>query len=296
MKENDFNEIFNLYKNSSILSLRKYEEESYPNIEIFEFNKDDFEKINKNKKIIKNIPSIYILENIKNKKIYIGETENLLKRIKDHIKDPNKDFNKIYVISSEQFEGNILLKLESKTIKKFKNSINNYDVSNKNEENNPFLSKQNNLKFEKIWKKFEEIYFLLGFNLNQKNYEFINEENEKIQNNENKYIENKINKEEYPIFYYKSGKLKIVDEGFLLLKGSKIFTGKVPDYAWKQIIKHREKMISENTINKDGILLKDYFLKNSSLLASLIKGTNGNGFEDFKTKDGKKLRYYLEKK
>lgn len=291
--QSKFDKVFDLFLNTSILTLRKYETNG---INIYEFDKYELEKIIENQ-IIEKLPSIYILENTNDKIIYIGETENFINRIKMHNKDDKKNFNKIYVINSSILNKNICLEIESKTIHLFKNSINNYQVVNSNLDNKSYLSKADKLRFENYWKAFQEIYFLLKFNLLPKD------------DNNNEYIkvndfqeEKEIN--EHPLFYCGESIIKIVDEGFLLLKNSKISMSplemhpkrKSQNNDKKRILRKRKKLIKERIMNENGIFLQDYFWKYPSHLSNLILAKTTNAYYVFKTKDDKTLDEYLKRK
>lgn len=78
-----------------------------------------------------NWPVIYLLDD--KKQIYIGETYNLLSRMKQHSDNPEKQgFNRVHVIYDDEFNKSATLDIES-TLIKYMSSDQKFIVTNKND-------------------------------------------------------------------------------------------------------------------------------------------------------------------
>lgn len=85
-------------------------------------------------------------------------------------------------------------------------------------------------------------------------------------------------------------KCRIVDDGYLLLKGSHIASS-YRDSCGEGIIKLRKQYAS--IISADYVLLDDILLGSSSAAAKFVSGTSLNGKEYWKNKDGVLLKNIL---
>lgn len=121
-------------------------------------------------KVIEEVPSYYIFPTVyiiyckRTKKAYVGETTNIPKRIKDHLKNPEKSqLKNIKVIFSPYFNKSSVLDIEANLIqnmladKQFtlingNDGIINHDYYQKNEYENTFKDIWKNLQFEKLVK------------------------------------------------------------------------------------------------------------------------------------------------
>lgn len=96
--------------------------------------------------------------------------------------------------------------------------------------------------------------------------------------------------EEEKIFYANRNKIdakgKIISDGFVVLKGSRISlkeTKSCPNY-----IKFKRKKILEKY--KDGVLEEDLIYKSPSTAAAVVIGSSANGRVEWKDKNGKTLK------
>ncbi len=127
--------------------------------EIKEYNFDE-EAVNLiNTKYI-NWPVVYLINN--EKKVYIGETSNVRERMKQHLKNPEKDFLKIInIIFDEKFNKSAVLDIEQSLIRMFyadSRFASNNGIINKN---NGQSSKHNYYQREMYLNKLEEIWRIL---------------------------------------------------------------------------------------------------------------------------------------
>ena len=77
----------------------------------------------------------------------------------------------------------------------------------------------------------------------------------------------------------------IVSEGFVVLKGSKAAISTTPSMS-NSLVALREKLIKSNIINKEFEFTNDYVFTSPSLAASIVMGRNANGKTEWKNHDG----------
>lgn len=81
-------------------------------------------------------------------------------------------------------------------------------------------------------------------------------------------------------------------EGFVVLKGSKIATSTVPSLS-QSLINKRESLIQENkvsNINGELILQEDCLFTSPSLAAAIVMGRSANGLTEWKNEQGVSLK------
>lgn len=123
----------------------------------------------------------------------------------------------------------------------------------------------------------------------EKIYEELNSPKaEKIQNIEG--LEQEDNKNIFYLKYHgeKCAKGILIEEGFIILKGSKI-ANQISEKISKSLIKAVETGRSQEYVN-NGIFIKDYKCKSPSMAATIILGINTNGKTAWKNGDGKTIK------
>lgn len=108
--------------------------------------------------------------------------------------------------------------------------------------------------------------------------EILSEEN-KNRDNELLYLNN--NNIEY-------AKGILTDEGFVVLKGSKI-KDEIANSLSPSLIKYAERERNSKDI-KDDVFVNDHLCSTPSMAAVIILGRNSNGYNEWKNKDGIKLK------
>lgn len=108
--------------------------------------------------------------------------------------------------------------------------------------------------------------------------EILSEEN-KNENNKLLYLKN--NNIEY-------AKGILTDEGFVILKGSKI-KDEIANSLSTSLVKYAERERSSKDI-KDNVFVNNYLCSTPSMAAVIILGRNSNGYNEWKNKDGIKLK------
>lgn len=224
-----------------------------------------------------NNTGVYILfgddEETAEKIAYIGEAEDIYNRLLQHNK--NKYFwNECIVFVSKD---NSLNKAHIKYIEH--NLYNSGKKANRcviKNESNPAkssLSNADEIRAEKFISKIKIITNMFGYKL------FI----QLIYNNkiEDKTLHLTNNGIEY-------AKGIITDEGFVILKGSKIKDG-ISSCISKSLVNYCERERNSSDI-ENGIFVKDHLCSSPSMASVIILGRNSNGYAEWKNKENKSLR------
>ena len=233
-----------------------------------------------------NNTGVYILfgddEKTLKKAAYIGSAEDIVKRLQQHNKE--KDFwNECIVFVSENNSLNTahIGYIEHEIYKK-STEVNRYIVKmNRNTPPKPSLGKVDEIKANKFIEKIKIITSIFGYRIFD----------ELINKNEN------LSEENTNILYlqYKGetiGKAIETDEGFVILKGSKITNDIKPSVKpalEKFIIRERN---SEDI--KNGIFINNHLTNSPSMAGVILLGMNVNGKTAWKNKNGKTLKEIQE--
>lgn len=200
---------------------------------------------------------------------YIGETENVLKRLNSHNK--KKDYwNECIVFISEN---NSLNKAHFKYIEHelyvLAEKVNRYIIKNDATPNKSSLSTSDEIKSKKFIERIKTITSMMGFKLFIELIDTTKEEEKDVLFIKNNGIE------------YAKGIL--TDEGFVILKGSKI--KEMSPTLSKSLVKccTRERN-SEDVEN--GIFINNHLCSSPSMAAVIILGRNSNGYTEWKNKNG----------
>ncbi|MEG1142664.1 MAG: GIY-YIG nuclease family protein [Clostridia bacterium] len=230
-----------------------------------------------------NNSGVYILfgddENTANKVAYIGEAEDIYNRLEQH--NRNKDFwNECVVFMSEN---NSLNKAHIKYIEhelyKLSKETNRLIIKNDSTPTKSTLGRADEIKSEKFIEKVKTITSMVGYRL----------------------FDNKVEKEDikdYNILYLKNNGIEyakglLTDEGFVILKGSKIKSG-IFDGISKSLIDYCNRERNSIDIEKE-VFISDHLCSSPSMAGVIILGRNSNGYTEWKNKDGISLREILKK-
>lgn len=220
-------------------------------------------------------PCLYILieesEAVK-PKAYIGQTDDFLDRIYQH--NQNKNFwDKALVFISQAGTLNKadILYLEYLGIN-YAREIESYNTEENKQ--NPKQPKLQRHIIDTLNDFFEDVKFIAefaGFNILKSN---------------------SIRDNKYEIFYTKGRKSNAMgvynENGFTVLKGSKIASTVVKSFSWEA---KRNRIIEAFTEVNDGevILKSDYTFNSPSIAGGFCIGSNNNGWLVWKNKEGKSL-------
>ena len=230
---------------------------------------------------------IYFLGNTKLQNLYIGKTDNLLKRIGEHSKDLEKNFDYVYAFTTKSnlISQTYIDYLEHFYINKLGES-NYWKLDNKDLRIKvPNLKPIEKVNLDKLITNIDCLLSFLRINLKEKEI-----------------------KEADDIFYYKNTKCVFSSQGLFMLKDSIIFgysmVEKVesPNHPkWIDSVVKKRKFLIESWLedkwiekkinsNDEYILLKDIELNSPSQAAILANGSSSSdGWSNFKNKKGKTL-------
>lgn len=220
-------------------------------------------------------PCLYILieesEDVK-PKAYIGQTDDFLDRIYQHNQKKNFwDKALVFISQAGTLNKADVLYLEYLGIN-YAREIDNYNVDENKQ--NPKEPKLQRHIIDTLNDFFEDVKFITEFT----GYDIFKSNKHLEENNE--------------IFFTKGRKSDAKgyysENGFTVLKGSKIASTVVKSFVWEE---KRNRLMSEYTETIEGnILLKvDYTFKSPSTAADFCIGSSNNGWLVWKNKDGKTL-------
>lgn len=221
---------------------------------------------------------LFCKENNGNDSVYIGEAENVLDRLNQHIRDYNSDKEKYYWNTAVIFIGTDLNKaliryLENRFVD-IARDCGRYQVLTKNTYKNTVMKESQIASMEEFIDNVKIIINTLGY----------------------KVLEPVSHVDESTIYLYCKGsggaaKGFVSSGGFTVLKGSKISDHIVSSFEMrgKTYFNLRNNLIEDHII-VDGVFVKDYEFNAPSAASAVILGRTSNGNVDWKSKDGKMLK------
>ncbi len=220
--------------------------------------------------------------------VYIGESENVFKRLTDH--DRKKDFwNEVVLFSSkdENLTKAHIKYLESR-LTVITKEADRYTAENGNTPSESTLPRADKDAMEEFIQNIKMILGTLGHKL----LESLNT------SNNTKDSETEILNEQFLEFNVNGHRAtgKQIDEGFLLLKNSEISLNTTTSVPGK-ISQLRLKLIENNDViekNEKFHLVRDLIVSSSSYAAALVAGTSRSGPQSWKNKSGKTLKQIEE--
>lgn len=221
--------------------------------------------------------------------VYIGESENVFKRLTEH--DRNKDFwNEVIIFSSkdENLTKSHVKFLESRLSELTRNA-DIYSIENANKPTKSSLPRADKDAMEEFIYNTKIILGTLG-------HKFLDPLNKEESSNELSS-----NSSVNEILYFNvnglTSKGKVSDDGFILIRDSELSLKTTTSIPGKIKIL-REKLIAENIlVEKDSklILTKEIILSSPSYAAALVAGTSRSGPQSWKNSNGKTLKSLEEK-
>ena len=237
-----------------------------------------------------NKPALYILVNRDKRKLYVGETDDSIKRLKNH---EAKDFWTEAIVfhsTTETLSTTEVRWLEAKTYEALK-ELGYYDLSeNKVAPQQPPLKKNQIYTLEPIFEEAKNYICAAGFDIFLKGKEEQKVEVKPVATSEH-------------IFYCKHKESKAMGylieatNEFVLLAGSELRSGTRPSLQLSLVSK-RAQFIAEqcDTVNGISVLRANYVASSPSIAGSLILGRNTNGWTKWKDANGKTLSEVYRKK
>lgn len=210
--------------------------------------------------------------------VYIGESENVYERLKQHISDYSRDKEKYYWTESVVFVGNDLNKamiryLEDKIVLMAKESK-RYSILTKNTYKNTILKESQICSMNEFLENIKLLIDTLGYKVLEP-------------------IVKKDDKEEY--LYCTSSKKEVdakalvTSEGFIVLTGSKASKDVPESFLKGRYNKIRTELIEKGILDSSFVFTKDYVFSSPSTAASIVLGTQASGNLTWVNKDGKTL-------
>lgn len=216
-------------------------------------------------------------ENTNGDSVYIGETENVLKRLTQHIQEYNSGKEKFYWHTAIAFLGKDLNKanirfIENELVELAKGM--GVDVLTKNTYKDTVLKKSQKAAALEFIDNIKILLHAIGYNI---------------------FKEKPHGTSDTVLLYCKGETAKatgyVSANGFTVLKGSQ-----VSDHVSDSLKKHvkfyamlRQQLENDGVI-VEGVFQEDYEFKSPSAAADVVKGHSASGNEAWKTADGTKLK------
>lgn len=267
-------QVYIMTSDKSKIGFKKYETETHLYIG-YEITPSSLAMLNKSD--LESHVGIYILLN-EDSDIYIGESETILKRLKQHHKEEKINWTQAFVVTGQTLNKTELKQVEQELIEESINS--HFNVTNSNTNYNREVTKEYNILMLKAKTNLiKSIFIDLGLNLQSID--------EVIKSSDSK---------EFTFFVKGStggkGEIKYIEGTFILTKGSRL-----ADYVQEGSLKSSWVSKYNNIYKKtdNGVLKEDIKNNRPSFLSNLILGRNSNGWTEWKNINGKTLDEILRK-
>lgn len=216
--------------------------------------------------------------------LYIGEAEDIFKRLTQHVKE--KDFwnESIVFISKDDNLNKAHIKYLENRLHKIAISANRYELINTQIPTQSSISESDKAEMEEFLANILTLISTLGYNA----FEQIRQvdSTEQIGKEDDLFFINAVRGA--------NGIGKPTSEGFVVFENSQVADPVTNSYP-KTMQKLRDTLISEGIIIKAQsklILKRDYLFSSSSSAAMIIMGRSANGLTEWKLKSGKTLQEY----
>lgn len=214
--------------------------------------------------------------------LYIGEAEDIFKRLSQHVKE--KDFwnEAIVFISKDDNLNKAHIKYLENRLHGIASAANRYELINTQKPTQSSISESDKAEMEEFLANILTLVSTLGYNA----FEQIRQVETKIQPDK-----------EENLFYISAvrganGIGKPTSEGFVVFENSQVADPVTNSYP-KTIQKLRDTLVNSDVIIKVGdklIIKRDYLFSSSSAAAMIIMGRSANGLFEWKLKSGQTLR------
>lgn len=226
-----------------------------------------------------NNTGVYILigidEKTGNNRAYIGEAENIYNRLLQHNKSKEFWSECLVFVSQDNSLNKAHIKyIENELYAKAIN-VDRFIIENESQPTKSSLDGADEIRANKFCKKVQLLTSLYGYHL----FDEIIKNDKEILQEKILYLTN--NKIEY-------ARGILTDEGFVILKGSKIKEG-ISDGISPSLLKFAERERNSKNI-VDGEFIKDYLCSSPSMAGVIVLGRNCNGYREWKSKGGKTLK------
>ena len=216
-------------------------------------------------------------------KVYIGESEDVLYRLNQHVQAGEKEWQDwsdcVVFISKDNQLNKAMIKYLESSLYDLATTADRAEVTNGNRPRKSSLSELDAAEMDEYLENLRLLMGALG-------YRFLEPSISKIMKKEDNIFHLNSKKTDY------DAKGMIVDDGFVVLKGSIISDGIADSFKTKGYNVLRERLISEGVI-KDRVFVKDQLFSSYSAASSVIEGHNSNGWLDWKDSKGNTINDLL---
>ena len=212
--------------------------------------------------------------------IYIGEAENIIKRLSQHLNEKDYWNEAVVLISKDDNLNKAHIKYLENRLHQIAVHVNRYEVKNSNTPTQPSISESDQAEMEEFIENIKMLVNVLGFKPFE---ELIQEQATDTRLNSNFFIK---------AARGANAQGQQTSDGFVVLKDSKIASSTVDSYpeGWKN---SRQELINNKTIvEKNGKLIfeNDYLFNSPSAAAAIVMGRSANGLMEWKNSKGKSLK------
>ncbi len=215
--------------------------------------------------------------------LYIGEAEDIFKRLSQHVRE--KDFwsEAIVFISKDDNLNKAHIKYLENRLHEIAFNAQRVNLINNQKPTQSHISESDQAEMEEFLSNILILIGTLGYN----SFEQINSISQKEETDD-------IDKDLFYISATRGAKGfgKTTSEGFVVFEGSQV-ADPITDSYPKAIFKFRNELINEGIIKKKNnklFISKDYLFSSSSSAAMIIMGRSANGLVEWKLNDGTTLR------
>jgi len=219
-------------------------------------------------------------------KVYIGESEDVLYRLNQHVQAGEKEWQDwsdcVVFISKDNQLNKAMIKYLESSLYDLAITADRAEVTNGNRPRKSSLSELDAAEMDEYLENLRLLMGSLGYRFLEPAVRSSQKETRivfMLANKKNGY----------------NAKGIIVDDGFLVFKGSTISNIEADSFKARGYHVLRERLISQGTI-KDCVFVKDCLFSSYSAASSVVKGYNTNGWIEWKDKDGKTINDYLNAK
>ena len=212
--------------------------------------------------------------------VYIGEAENIIKRLSQHLNE--KDFwnEAIVLISKDENLNKAHIKYLENRLHQIATKINRYELKNGNTPTLPSISESDQAEMEEFIENIKMLVNILGFKV----FEELRQTTESTSIDQNKLL--------IKAARGANAQGQQTSDGFVVYQGSEIATSTVDSYSsnWNKL---RDNLIADGTIIENSskfIFQKDYLFSSPSAAAAIVMGRSANGLTEWKSQNGKSLK------
>lgn len=212
--------------------------------------------------------------------IYIGEAEEIKRRLKQHIDDENYWSECVAVITKDNYLNKAHVKYLENKFYNIAKEVDRYKIVNATVPTCSDISEYDELMLKEFMSYARLLVNTLGFKV----FESMTEDKDTKNTRDNTE----------DVFFIRATRNadatgKLVSDGFVVLKGSTMADKTVNSFS-QGLIKNRERLIEEKIVDNEFKFVKDYIFTSPSLAAAIVMGRNANGRIEWKIESRKTIK------